>query len=413
MVAMALGGFAADYAFNVGLSRFLPPHEYGDFRVAAAFAALLGTLVLLGGDRAAPKALAGPLERGDSARAWEYLRFYLDVALMLSMGVIAVTWLLSFLHVGTPEPGDHHALAFAVLSVPVSAAGALASRGLQSARHPTLAALPWRLGIPLGTLTLVVAVAWVSGGIGVEQAVLLAVVTACLIAAWQWWELRRRALPELVRNPDYRTPRRWLATSMPMMGAFLVALALNQSDLYFLELLGDEHEVGLYGAAATSAHVLLMFQTALVGLIAPVVQPALDEGPAAARRAFRQGQLLMAAVVLPAAALLALTARPVLAAFGPSFPEAVPELRWLVLGNVAWALAALAVLWLQYTGRGLTLLTITAATLVLDSGLNVVLVPRYGMLGAAASTAFTTALAAAAVVWALVRRPSKTPDNGD
>lgn len=44
-------------------------------------------------------------------------------------------------------------------------------------------------------------------------------------------------------------PRRWLTTSLPMMGFFLVTVALSQSDLYFLEMLGDEHEVGLYASS--------------------------------------------------------------------------------------------------------------------------------------------------------------------
>ncbi|MCB1805304.1 MAG: hypothetical protein KDJ99_09195, partial [Candidatus Competibacteraceae bacterium] len=48
LIVVAVGGFIADYLFNVGLSRLLPAHDYGDFKVAYAFVKLSGTLVLLG-----------------------------------------------------------------------------------------------------------------------------------------------------------------------------------------------------------------------------------------------------------------------------------------------------------------------------------------------------------------------------
>jgi len=48
---------------------------------------------------------------------------------------------------------------------------------------------------------------------------------------------------------------------------------------------------------------------------------------------------------------------------------------------------------------------IAAATLVVDSALNALLIPRFGMEGAAAGTAITMILAATAVVVARRRPP--------
>jgi O-antigen/teichoic acid export membrane protein len=76
----------------------------------------------------------------------------------------------------------------------------------------------------------------------------------------------------------------------------------------------------------------------------------------------------------------------------------------LLAGNVAWAAAALSSLWLQYRGRAGVVLAISIASLVADSALNLLLIPRYGMTGAAASTAATLSAAALAVVVAGWRR---------
>lgn len=398
LVAVAVGGFAADFVLNVGLSRLLPAHEYGDYKVAHAFAAFFGVAVLLGGDRAAPKALAGPLAAGETARAWEYLRFYLRLGLALSAAVVVATWAASVLHFGTADPRGHHALAWMALAVPVHATGALASRALQSARYPVLASLPWRVGAPALFLLLVGVASRRSGDVALPQVVLLAVATVVLVTGWQWWELRRRRMPRFDRDPAARTPRRWLTTSVPMMGAFLVTLALSQSDLYFLEVLGDEAEVGLYAAAATSAHFLLLIQTTVVGLIAPLVQPALETGPEAALDARRQGERLLLVGLVPAAAILVLAARPILSLFGAGYADAAPVLALLVAGNLTWAAASLSTLWLQYTDRGTVVVAVTVATLAVDSLLNAVLIPRFGMEGAAGGTAVTMTLAAAALV---------------
>jgi hypothetical protein len=110
--AVTIGGYLADYGFNLALTRFLTPHEYGDFRVAFAFAFFFGLAVLLGGDRAAPMVLAPCLERGETRKVWEYLRFYLVNACALSLALAAVVWTASYLHVGSSDPQDHHPFAW-------------------------------------------------------------------------------------------------------------------------------------------------------------------------------------------------------------------------------------------------------------------------------------------------------------
>jgi O-antigen/teichoic acid export membrane protein len=411
MIAIGAGGFAADYALNIGLSRLLDPHEYGDFKVARTFAAFFGAAVLLGGDRAAPRALAGVLARREWSRAWEYLRFYLRIGLGLSALVVALTWLASLLHVGHSDPEHHHAIAWLAVCVPFLAVGALASRTLQSAQRPVLAALPWRVGLPLLILAVVGAVAWLRPSIELTEVLLASIAATVAITAWQGWDARRAALPELAdlrRDPAVAQPRRWLATSLPMMGFFLVTVALSQSDLYFLEALGDEHEVGLYAAAETTAHFLVLIQTTVVGLMAPLVSLALETGGEAPAATRRQGLRVMLTGLVPASVLLAAAGDPILGLFGGEYVQAEPELHLLLIGNFAWATAALAGLWLQYTGRGHAVVVIAAVTLALDSGANALLIPLYGMRGAAASTAVALSLAGLAVAIARRRLPVRS-----
>lgn len=399
---VAVGGYLTDYGFNLGLTRSLTPHGYGDFKVAYAFAHLFGLAVLLGGDRAAPMVLSSCLERGQVRRVWEYLRFYLLVATGLGVALTAVVWTVSYLHVGSIDPHHHHPLAWVVLAVPLNAAAAMVSRTLQSARRPAQAALPWRIGLPALQLALFGLVIGLRGGLAVEEAVAIGIVATASITAGQWFWVRRLGLVEIAREPGFSRPRGWLVASLPMMGSFLVALGLSQSDVYFLELLGDEAEVGHYAAAATAAHVVLLIQTTVIGLVAPIARPAIEKGLAASRSTFRRSQALMLGALVPAVLLLVALAGPIMALFGPEYRVAHSVLVMLAAGNFAWAVAALASLWLQYEGRAGAVVAISASSLVVDSALNLLLIPRYGMIGAAAGTAAT--LSAAALALAVVRR---------
>lgn len=400
--AVTIGGYLTDYAFNLGLTRNLTPHGYGDFKVAFSFAYFFGLAVLLGGDRAAPMVLSPCLERGELRMVWEYLRFYLGNGMVLSLGVIAVTWTASYLHVGSTDPQHHHPLAWAAVAVPVNAAAAMVSRTLQSARRPAQAVVPWRIGLPVLQLALIGVVVGVRGRLGVEVAVVIGVVATAALSALQWLWVRRLGLVELARAPEFHEPRRWLSASMPMMGTFLVALALNQSDLYFLEALGDDAEVGHYAAAATVAHLVMLAQTTVIGLVAPIARPAIEGGEASSGATYRQSQSLMLRAAIPLAVLLAGAGAPILSAFGPQYRVAHAVLGLLALGNLVWAAAAVSSLWLQYQGRAGVVLAISVATLAVDSGLNLLLIPRYGMTGAAAGTAAT--LSAAALATLLIRR---------
>lgn len=396
--AVAIGGYLLDYAFNLVLTRVLSPHDYGDFKVATSLAFFFGLAVLLGGDRAAPMVLAPCLERGERRRVWEYLRYYLFNASLLSLGLIAITWALSALHVGSNDPVDHHPLAWAVVAVPINALGAMISRTMQASRRPVRAVVPWRLGLPVVQLALFATVIAFRGQLAVSEAVVISIVAAALITLWHGLEIRRLGLLEIERDPGFRQPRTWLRASLPMMGSFLAALALNQSDLYFLELLGDETEVGHYAAAAMAAHFVPLVQVTLVGLIAPVAAVAMARGAEASRTTFRRSQSMMLGALIPVALFLTLAGEPILALFGPRYTVGHMALALLVVGNFAWAVAALPSLWLQYEGRARTVLVISLATLVVDSALNWLLIPRYGLSGAAASTALTLTTAAIAVV---------------
>jgi len=190
---------------------------------------------------------------------------------------------------------------------------------------------------------------------------------------------------------------------VPMMAAMLVALALTQLDLFMIEALGQEHEVGHFAAAATTAHVVVLAQVAVVGLFAPLIGPAMASDPRAKRSLFWRAQRLILLATLPLAAGLLLFGTNLLTLFGAGFDNAALALRILTVGYLASALAALASTWLQYFGKGHAVVVITGCALAIDAVCNYLWIPRHGVTGASASTALAM-LAAAVATWCALYR---------
>lgn len=387
-------GFAADYLFNLTLSNTLSSHEYGDYKVAYAFAALASVLILLGGDRVAPRLLAASLARGDNRSVWAFLRFYLSVALFLSLLVIAATYVAGVLHLGRVDVEGHHPLLMMSFVIPLIAVGALLSRILQSTRYLALSNLPWRIGLPLLKIGLVLLFFLALQAVALWQVIVSGALAVCLIIAWQWHKIRQLGLIRLQRGPELFGGLQVLRLSVPMMLAMLITLGLNQIDLFMLELLGQEHEVGHFAAATTTAHILPVAQVTIAGLFLPLIGPALEQGVVQARALFWKGQCLIAVAVVLLALLLLAVGQWLLAFFGEDFLHAATALHYLIVAYAVWALAAFSSTCLQYAHQGSYVVGIGVLTLSLDAACNLWLIPKYGMDGAAMATLIAMCCAA-------------------
>ena len=387
LVLVAVGGFLADYLFNLGLTRILSPHAYGDYKIAYAFASIAGIAVLMGGDRAAPRYLSGWLDQGQGGAVSGYLLFFTRVALGTSV-VVLVGVLLAFgLHRVRLDPERHHAMVVAVIAVPLIGVGALLSRTLQSAKHLGMAALPWRVGFPVLKLVLILVAAWWLETVHVFTVIILAIVAILLVGGSQLVLIIRLKLvsrPTTVNAAQYLP---WLRLSAPMMVTMLVAMGLRQADLLLLEVLGEEHHVGFFAAAATVAHLVMITQMTVIALVAPLIGPSLDAGIDAMRFTFRRGQRLMLWLIVPATLLLMVTGPVVLKWFGKGYDSGYPALLMLLAGYLLWALSGLASTFLQYGGKGRQVLWVNLLTLLIAVVLNFLLIPRYDMTGAGIATA--------------------------
>lgn len=401
-VALAAGEAAARliaFATTVYLARTLGPAIYGVTAVAAGVMLYLTQLadagVELGGmtDAAAGPARVNALLSG-------VLRYRLRIAAVLMLAlVLAGAFLL-------PQP-DGRVLALYVFGLP---AVALSVRwvylGLQQPRPVALSRIAGDVVTGVVTLLLVRGPRDVLGAP-------VAVVVGGLAAA----VLLLQGLPRLgvtFAPAGDAAPAAALLHRGRRLALFtLLGLVLYNIDLLMLRVLGGEQAAGHYAAA----YVLISFCANLMIAYSHTVLPALagEAAPTeAAAATYRTALVTALAVTMPVAAggvLIAPLAIGLL--FGQAYAPAAAALQVLVLAVPIGALREIAVASLIARHREHALLRVNAVATVVNVTLNLLLIPRYGLLGAAwATVASETVRLAVALAAARQSMPTAVPVSG-
>jgi O-antigen/teichoic acid export membrane protein len=187
-------------------------------------------------------------------------------------------------------------------------------------------------------------------------------------------------------------------------GAMAVTLVINlllQTDLFLVKRLSppgaSNLRAGLYSAALDLSR--LPYQAIAVPA-ALVLLPAVSRGIAAGDRgaaadALRRAMRYVLIGVGLCATILAANAEPLLQlVFGSRYAGGAEALRVVPFGVLAFSVFYLYASALIGGGRPLHAAALGAATLVLDVALNALLIPRYGLSGAAAGTSIALAIGA-------------------
>jgi O-antigen/teichoic acid export membrane protein len=190
------------------------------------------------------------------------------------------------------------------------------------------------------------------------------------------------------------TPRVWLATAAGFALTNATYIITEKTDVILLAALADPEAVGIYWAAARCASLVPFALLAAMLPLRPAISVAFARGDdkGAQGRAMRTAATFAMAIGLPAAVLLIALGDTLLAVFGTEFSRGRIALTILVLGQVVNVAAGPVGVLMTMTGHERRV----AATVSMSAGCNIILnfllIPRFGIEGAAAATAISLIL---------------------
>ena len=180
--------------------------------------------------------------------------------------------------------------------------------------------------------------------------------------------------------------RRMLAFGLPLIPGALGLWILAVSDRYFLQFLSTSHELGLYSLGykfGVAIDFLLIgpFQLSWLPFVFSTA------GEANAKEVFSRVLTYFLFVIILIALAISVLAKEVLAVMAtPVFQEAYKVIPLITLSYVLYGCYFALNLGIYVGGKTKYLAVFVGASAVLNLGLNLLLVPRYGMMGAAVAT---------------------------
>jgi O-antigen/teichoic acid export membrane protein len=221
----------------------------------------------------------------------------------------------------------------------------------------------------------------------------------------EWLVLRIPERRELAKGAASSQTSELLRFSLPLALGGVLFDFTERVDVLMLGIYREEADIGVYAAASALARGLLLFHASAMPAAGTLAAEAVGRGaPQDITRLLRLTARWALLFATPFALGLLLYPREVLSIlFGGEYVEGAATLRVLVLGCLVVVLSGPMGLFLNTLGKTQWTMMNMVARTALNVALNVLLIPRYGIVGAAISTMLSLIFAVSVFAWQLSR----------
>lgn len=374
-LAVRIVAYGLGFTSSILLVRYLGVDRLGQFNYASTFASLVGLVANVG--------LPILLTR-DAARDRSAAGKHLGAVLTLHYVLAAVAAVVIAASGALMNPREY-ALPIAIfgLGIAVNALGApyLAMLNAFEAIHVSSA-------IELVNTVLRVVLILAAIQLRLDVASLVALLLASPLVNFV---LTRAVSNRYCARPSYAYNRALLPGLLAATIPFGLMVIFNnvyyRIDVIMLEKMKGDAAVGIYTAAYKIIDVLMILGAGAVGVLYPRMAAQAHGAPEALKRMIAASCRYLAALGIPAAVAITILAPWIIRVlFGEAFSAAVAPLAILV-----WAVAIMLVYMpmahaLNATGREWSWILVLSVNTVVNVGLNLVLIPAHGVIGAAIAT---------------------------
>ncbi|ACL58107.1 lipopolysaccharide biosynthesis protein [Methylobacterium nodulans] len=393
LFGLKLTGCALGLAMHLAFARLLGAAAYGTFATAFNAAALIALFAAGGVPLTASRFLPVYLSSGARAEARAFLETVAAVTVgggLLGGGLLVGAALV----LDASDVDQARALAAASPLVLLLAAAQTATALLQALHRPFAAEAAFLVVRPLAAIGVGAVLALPAFGLLNAVTALIAVGLASTAALVATARSLRRAI---ARHELTARGRPRLAIWVPpgLLLLFLVggAALTERLDIIVVSAFADPEAAGIYSVAARFAALISLGTAAATVRALPLLAEQLQRGARdAAARTLAQASRAAFALAAAAGLMLATAAGPLLGLFGPGFQDGTTVLCLLAAAHVALAAGGAASTALIASGNERRIAYVTGLGILANVAANLLLVPRFGMTGAAAATCATMAL---------------------
>jgi len=379
--ALRGGGAVLVLGFNVLAARYSGADSYGSFAFAFAIISIGTVVARLGLETVVLRDVARHDDRSDWTSASGVIgRSSAVVAVAsaaIAVGLIAFAAPIATLL----EGGDRTETALRVMAaglVPFSLL-TLLGEALKALHRWVLGVVVQSIVPPIIALAVLLTVS--RNAAGIASAYVSGLLVGVLVAA----VCVGRAIP-LGRGTPVSL-RDLLRAGRPLLWVSSLGLLLTMTDTIILGMFEPAQTVGQYSAAVRLAMLSALIQGATGGVLGPRMAVLWSRGEGAALHdLFRRSSVVMTMVGAAVGVVLVLLGGPMLEVFGTGFSRAWPALAILGVGQFVVLATGPAGRVLVMSGHATLQARATSIATVGNVALNLLLIPPFGMVGAAVAT---------------------------
>ena len=384
-------GTGLGFGFNMLLGRLLGAEGAGIYYLALTVTTTATIVGRMGLDNALLRFTASNVAVGNWAKVAGVYRKGMGLAISASfvstvIVFIGAPWIAQFVFAEPTLVSPLRWMSFGILPMSLLVLHAGLLKGLKRIRDAMLVS---SVGIPLLSLPILV---MLNGSLGTASAVIAHVVSIILVsllgvALW------RRATPELRDLTGHFDTRLLITTGLHLFGVALMSSMSRTGDTLLLGVWASSKSVGIYGIATRTAvltNLVLLPVNSIVSakFAALYTQGDFDALSALTRNTARLVTFFAVLVVLP----LIVVPQWVLRLFGQDFVVGAPVLAILAIGQFVRAATGSLGPLLIMSGHEKVLQRLVMFSVAVNLLLGVILIPDYGLLGAAITRAFSLIL---------------------
>lgn len=390
VLLLRLSAALLGFVNGIVLARMLGASQLGEYAIAVSLINLLAMLSLLGQPTLVTREVAAKAEMNH----WGGILAVVSTAHRGSFSAILIIWVSGFIAyslLGDEIRGKvaKETLITCAMIFPVLAISQLRAAILRGLHRVVLADIPDTILRPtiIGLVAVVWAVVvgphWTSFEALVAN--LAATLGALIVGGWLLLTRRPPSLRHARRDPVVQG---WWLSALPFFGASVITVLDSQVSLYLLGYFSGAAAAGEFQVALQLVGLLSLGLAAVNMPLQPRLAASFARGDlAGAQKLLSESARMSTGFALAGAILVLLFAESLVSIYGDDYLNAVNALRILAAGQFVNGMSGSCGVLLQMSGRQGVVLKGTLMSLSLSSVVSWVLIPDFGLEGAAISVA--------------------------